>query len=99
MYILRILVKKKKKPVEKYNIQDHKRLFRRGIVKAAATQSRDVGVHFGGEDYVVKGSVSINSSSRAEEREQGQRRSKCAAYITAINTAAPFGHSPPTNGF
>lgn len=44
MYILKVLVK----TVEKYKIQDHKRLFRRGIVNAAAMWSRDVGVHFRG---------------------------------------------------
>lgn len=53
----------------------------------------------GGENYVVKGSISINRSFGAEEREQGQGRSKCAAYITVINTTASFSHSPPTNGF
>ena len=43
-----------KKTVEKYNIQDHKKLFRRGIVKAAATQSQDVGVRFRGRGLCCK---------------------------------------------
>lgn len=51
MYILKVLVK----TVEKYKIQDHKRLFIRGIVNATAMQSQDVGVHFRGRGLCCKG--------------------------------------------